>query len=147
LIDVFGAGSTVAAKALLAQATNWHATVIDALTGPQGLGLTLQDFTNENALLRLHSAVTLTKRVSVSADTLFDWAAPGSNVDELANAAQAIKKAVHAKYDEDTWLIVSKQLNDLLRQSQRDALVAYLLPQLRMDDPNQLFEFFLIDVQ
>src|SRR5207249_4077447 len=54
---------------------------------------------------------------------------------------------VQGKYDADTWLTVAKALNDTLRQSQRDALGAYLLPRMNLTDANQLFEYFLIDAE
>src|SRR5262249_10769691 len=94
----------------------------------------------------------LIKRLGVSAQQLFAWADLGSSLrpqqrfDKDANNAQDIKKTVRAKYDDEaTWLTVAKPLNDRLRERQRDALVAYLLPRMNLTDSNELFEFFLID--
>jgi hypothetical protein len=49
---------------------------------------------------------------------------------------------------------VLKPINDEMRQIQRDALVAYILHQMRsnpatahIDTPDKLFEYFLMDVQ
>src|SRR5262249_6862598 len=53
--------------------------------------------------------------------------------------------------DDEAWVAVAKPLNDDLRESQREALVAYVLaaPTIiarGITDANQLFEYFLIDV-
>ncbi|HEX7734439.1 MAG TPA: neuraminidase-like domain-containing protein, partial [Ktedonobacteraceae bacterium] len=89
----------------------------------------------------------------VSSQQLFLWA----NLEPDATQAQNIQATVKAKYDETTWLQVGKSLNDKLRSSSRDALIACILSQaaglgMTIDgDPittaDQLYEFFLIDVQ
>ena len=73
---------------------------------------------------------------------LFQWATVAPN----AAQAQDIKQTIKALYDEETWLTVAGALQNRLRESQRDALTSYLLPRLGLSDSNQLFEFFLIDV-
>jgi hypothetical protein len=60
--------------------------------------------------------------------------------------SQDIKNTVKAKYDDETWLAVAKPLSDKLRESQKAALIAYILPRIGLDDTNRLFEYFLIDV-
>jgi Tc toxin complex TcA C-terminal TcB-binding domain/ABC toxin N-terminal region/Neuraminidase-like domain/Salmonella virulence plasmid 28.1kDa A protein len=152
LVDVFGVAAIPNAtlddvEPKVVQATAWDAVVLEALTSAQGFNLSAADFVSERALLRLQDGVALVRRFGVAGAKLFDWAALGVTFDQLAAVAQDIREAVHAKYDEDTWLAVAKPLNDILRQSQRDALVAYLLPRLDLDAPNRLFEFFLIDVE
>ena len=75
----------------------------------------------------------------------------GATVSEAA--ADAIKQSVKANYPLTQWLTLAKQLRDGLRESQRDALVAYLLAQTpptgatRWLDPNDVFAWFLIDVE
>jgi hypothetical protein len=153
LVDVFAAASLDDARAKLAQATGWDPQIIAALTGTDGFNLSQADFKNEIALLQLQDSVRLIKRLGVSPQQLFAWADLGSGrpLDQKftrdADNAQDIKKAVKAKYDEATWLAIAKPLNDKLRESQRDALVAYLLPRMNLTDANELFEFFLIDPQ
>jgi len=153
LVDVFTAASLDDALAKLAQATGWDPQIIAVLTGTDGFNLHQADFKNEIALLQLQESVRLIKRLGVSPQQLFAWADLGSgrSLDQKftqdADNAQDIKKTVQAKYDEATWLAIAKPLNDKLRESQRDALVAYLLPRMNLTDANQLFEFFLIDPQ
>ena len=61
------------------------------------------------------------------------------------------KLPLRARYDESGWLSVLKPLNDDMRGLQRDALVAYILHQMRTNDvtkhidtPDKLFEYFLM---
>ena len=75
-------------------------------------------------------------------------------------AASAYCSCARALYAEADWLTVVKPIDDTMRQSQRDALVAYILQQLGDKPPStppsqndlsnfntldKLFEYFLID--
>ena len=62
-------------------------------------------------------------------------------------AAQEAKRAHKARYDNEAWLEIARPIADRLREGQRAALVAYLLPRLGYTDSGQLFEHFLIDVE
>ena len=116
--------------------------MLDALRAGTGFNLAPGAFKNEVWLLRLQAAVRLTRRLGVLPAQLFQWA----TVAPSAAQAQDIKQTIKALYDEETWLTVAGALHNRLRESQRDALTAYLLPRLGLSDSNQLFEFFLIDV-
>ncbi len=157
LIDVFGAAAFAAGLAntdprkqaavldtreKLLRATGWDATMLDALTGTAGFNLPVDAYKNEIWLLRLQQALRVIDQLGIGAAQLFQWAA---TVPDAAQA-QDIKRTVKARYDAETWLALAKSLNDRLRERQRDALVAYLLPRLGLDDSAQLFELFLIDV-
>jgi Tc toxin complex TcA C-terminal TcB-binding domain/Neuraminidase-like domain/Putative peptidoglycan binding domain len=129
-----------------AQLTGWSAEEVTELTGAQGLDLTIEHFRTETRLRELFRLRELRKRVGVALPTLRSWA----TIPPDANQARAVVQAVKAKYDHDQWLDVARGLNDPLRERQRNALVAYLLP--RMPDggsasADQLFEHFLMDVQ
>src|SRR5204863_2831640 len=59
-----------------------------------------------------------------------------------------------ARYDPASWRDVVQPINDAMRGLQRDALVAYILHQMRsnpasvhIDTADKLFEYFLVDVQ
>jgi hypothetical protein len=147
LLDVFGAASTADAKTQLALVTGWDSKELDSLTGGNGFALTANDFKNEISLVKLQACWTLIKRLGVCAAQLFDWA---GKPPEPAQA-QDIKNTVKAKYDDKTWLTVAKSLNDKLRESQKAALISYLLtlPKLAakgIRDSTGLYEYFLIDV-
>src|SRR5262249_7769699 len=65
-----------------------------------------------------------------------------------------MQAALRARYDESAWLNALKPINDEMRGVQRDALVTYILHQMRQQDatqhidtPDKLFEYFLMDVQ
>jgi hypothetical protein len=157
LIDVFASSSLGDATTKLTQATGWDPQMVAVLLGSNqatqqsgqvvivGFNLGLADLQNENWPARLQVCMRLIKRLGVSPSQLFAWANLHSDFATVQQIAQDIKKTVQAKYDEDTWLTVAKPLNDPLRDRQRAALVAYLLPRMNLTDSNQLFEYFLID--
>ena len=152
LLDVFAATTMADALDRLVLATGWERSAIDVFLGPEGLaisdvaGLRLSpDATDEPALFRLARAVDVHRRVGVAPDTLHTWAKGVPDADGAASVVLAVK----ARYDETRWLEVARGLNDPLRSERRDALVAYLLPRMRnvgIKNRNQLFEYFLIDV-
>ena len=142
LIDVFRAESLAEAIRTLKQASGWDSATLEALVGPKGFNLAAKDFNNEIWPTRLQSCVRLIRRLGVSATEVFEWATEPTD----AAQAQAIKNTVKAKYDDEAWMDVARPLTDKLRESQKAALVAYLLPILRLEHSNQLFEYFLIDV-
>lgn len=67
--------------------------------------------------------------------------------DRLQAVADAVKLAVKSKYDDDSWLGVARQLNDRIRENQQSALVSLLLVRHGMEHPDQLYEYYLLDVQ
>ncbi len=66
----------------------------------------------------------------------------------LAADVQTLRATLKSRYDEDTWLSTLKQIIDAIRPQKRDALIAYLLatnPDIK--DTNDLYEYFLVDVE
>ena len=170
VFDLAGVGaSKVQYLTTLAALTQWPADALTtfcgdpAHTADHGL-LSLvypDDFVSERALSRLIPCLKLLKTTGIPAD-VSTWI--GATVS--AAAADAIKQSVKANYPSDRWLKLAKQLRDGLRESQRDALVAYLLAQAppvvhlqannqtpvpvsptRWLDPNDVFDWYLIDVE
>src|SRR5690606_25938107 len=112
----------------------------------------IADFRNEKALMNMHKAISLAKKMGINAESLFNLVPDNSTFDFLWEKAQTIKRVVKSKYNNKTWNSVLTKLNDVLREKQRDALVAYLLTyeiikDRNITDANGLYEFFLIDVQ
>ena len=152
LFDVFNASTMPDAITRLVLATGWERGVVDAFLGPQGMAVESPaalrpsiDAGRAPLLLRLARAVDVQRRVGVAPSTLYTWANTVPDADGAATIVQAVK----ARYDETRWLEVAQNLNDPLRAERRDALVAYLLPRMRelgVTNRNQLFEFFLLDV-
>ena len=155
LFDVFAAAAEGTDSAAPGQttidrlkaATGWDTGSLTDLIGPTGFNFTNNALKNEIALRRLEACLQLSKRLGMSATQLFAWAQNSPD----ANQAQEVKNAVKAKYDEAQWLTVAKGLNDGLREKQRRALIVHILTlpaiqNARVRDSNQLFEYFLIDV-
>jgi hypothetical protein len=69
-----------------------------------------------------------------------------------ADGAELTRLLVKARFDEASWMTIARTVSDALREQQRASLVAYLLTtdSLRnagVSTSDQLFEYFLIDVQ
>ena len=153
LFDAFRAEFLPQLVDRLLLATGWPRATVEALLGPNGLGLSsLSDLRppattgDELTLVRLARAIDVQRRVGVPPEALISWAR--SNVD--ADISTAIVQSVKARYDEKRWLEVARALNDPLRAQRRDALVDYLLPRMRdlgLKNRASLFEYFLIDVE
>jgi hypothetical protein len=141
----FDAPSIERTLELLVSATGWDAGLVADLV--KGFALTLPDFRNEQWLLRLKKAVRLSDKLGVSPNFLFEWSTVSSGFAALEQIGQEIKKCVQGQYDAPTWLTIAKPLNDKLRDAQRNALIAYLLPRMGLRDSDQLFEYFLIDAE
>lgn len=152
LFDVFGASTMPEAIDRLVLATGWDRTVVEAFLGRDGMAVDsatalrpTAETGDEPLILRLARAVDVQRRVGVAPATLYAWANTVPDADGAATIVQAVK----ARYDETRWLEVARTLNDPLRAERRDALVAYLLPRMRhlgVTNRNQMFEYFLIDV-
>jgi len=78
----------------------------------------------------------------VTPATLEGWVTTAAHL----GPADDIKRIVKARYDEATWPVIARPLNDVLRDRQRTALVAYLVARLGLENSNQLYELLLIDV-
>jgi hypothetical protein len=59
--------------------------------------------------------------------------------------AANIRNAVQARYTPATWRSIAQSIFDPLRRRKRDALVTYLVNELALENPEQLFEYFLVD--
>lgn len=59
-----------------------------------------------------------------------------------------LRATLKSLYDENTWLGTLKEIMDSIRPKKRDALVAYLLAtNTGIKDKNDLYEYFLVDVE
>lgn len=139
---------------MLTRVTGWDIKQLNELLvlNPQILNLTLPSFKDERSIIALQACIKLTRRLGVSSDKLFRWGTEAPNSDQYDLQVQDIKNMLKAKYDEENWLSVARQLNDKLRESQKTALIAYVLAmteirRANVKDSNQLFEYFLIDVE
>lgn len=158
LIDVFAAAKaanpapTVAAlRDLLHNATAWNKNDLEYLVNTH-FALTVADFRNEIALNRVRAVMAIINKSGLAASTVTDWGAVETDFDTLHAAAQLMKNAVKAKYNDKEWLDVAGALSDKIREHQKAALIGYLLTRPAIQewgatDADGLFEYFLIDVQ
>jgi Tc toxin complex TcA C-terminal TcB-binding domain/Neuraminidase-like domain/Salmonella virulence plasmid 28.1kDa A protein len=144
--SISASGTPASLPALIQQATGWNLSDIETFVGSNGFGLPNSDFRNEIPLVQLATCTSICSRIGVSAQKLFAWTNL-TQAAQCAGVAQDIQNTVKAKYDDATWLTVGKPLNDKLRESSKEALIAYILNQTGYTDAKDLYAFFLIDVE
>jgi hypothetical protein len=149
LLDVFRTASSdgdvvAAIVAAIVAAAGWDKANVEHFVTARGTA----DFRNEIALTELQGQEALGELIGVSIKNLEAWATPTVSHDQ----AQDIKRTVKARYDETAWIEVSTNVHNRIRTRLRDALVAYLrqkpeIVALKLKDANDLFGYFLIDVE
>jgi len=99
---------------------------------------------------RLRRAFYFLDNLNAGTDTVKDFAASTMTVDH----AKKIKELLRSKFGAETWLGLSADIQDTLRERKRDALAAYLLTQPPTDAPtgkwvnaNDLYAYYLLDVE
>ena len=144
LAAVFAAGTRQAAVGALRRASGWDEQELAFLTSRQGFHLEqAADFRDETRIARIAAALRLARRIGAPVATLFRWAAGEPD----PAAAREVVETVKAKYLDEEWPAVAKPINDVLRELQKSALVADVLRRTGLEDSNQLFSRFLIDVE
>ncbi len=144
----------------IVELTGWKKEIIDKLIEENHFKLVKDDFKDERNLLKLQQAIEVANKIGMDLDHLFTWADPFFDESEsekdkfngLHEIATSLKNAIRAKYKQTDWEQVIKPAHDLLRNNQKEALIAYLLEQEEFKgwnivDADSLFEYFLIDVQ
>ncbi|MHC2297249.1 neuraminidase-like domain-containing protein [Rhizobium mongolense] len=105
-------------------------------------------FPNHTAVLRLSRALACIGKIGISpADVVAvtGIVAPGTPAPRRHAIARALREAIHARVDEEGWRRLAKPVFDVLRQRQRDALVAHTLRTLKLSRVEELYEHFLVD--
>jgi hypothetical protein len=133
---------------LLFSLTQWKTNSLDALL--THFGKVLGDLSQIETFDRIYDAYQIVKQMGIPATALIQATTNEPNATTVRN----LQSALRARYDENSWLQVLKPINDEMRRLQRNALVAYILHQMRsnpltahIDTPDKLFEYFLMDVQ
>lgn len=107
-------------------------------------------FTTPAGIRRVWEALQMVQLVDIPASALSAATAiaslspPASSPAPNAIAAN-FRNAVRAQYTAESWRPVAQSIFDPLRRQKRDALVAYLVNALALENGNQLFEYFLVD--
>ncbi|NLA50091.1 MAG: hypothetical protein GX876_11600, partial [Bacteroidales bacterium] len=158
LTDVFSAANITSPAPVIDEliklvhlATAWDLTVITDFI-KNCFGLTINDFKNEIALNKVFKAVSFVLKTGLSSQTILKWAEPETDFDKLHAIAELVKSTVKAKYEPEDWMKLAGDLNDKIRENQKQALISYLLTIQKLidwgvTDADSLFEYFLIDVQ
>lgn len=132
-------------KTLLLDMNGWQQADVDSVLGK--FGKTWNDLSALSLVRRLVAAMQLVTDINFPAASVIGWSI--DNPDN--NLIDAIKTAVRARTDDAAWLDTMQSISDVMRNLQRDALIAYILHHLQplpqVDTADKLFEYFLIDVQ
>lgn len=158
-----------------ASVTGWNKDFLSFLAGNLNtvpaptisfFSFTAASFRNEVALLQIQKAIDLAikTQMPVSRSGLPSWTSIETNAadpvaggfNQLHLIAGQIKNAVKGKFNSD-WLNIAPQLNNVIRENQKQALISYLLTlNLVLPTPGAgttvtnadlLYEYLLIDVQ
>jgi hypothetical protein len=93
---------------------------------------------------RLFECADLAKKLGATVAQIKKYITPVLTDLEVSDLRATLK----SRYDEDTWLSTLKEIMDAIRPQKRNALVAYLLAtNPEMKDENDLYEYFLVDVE
>lgn len=108
------------------------------------------DFGDNKGIRRIWQALQLIQILgipvsAVTACTGIAALAPPASATPPNQIATNLKNAVKAQYSISQWLPIAQSVFDPLRKMKRDALVAYLVQNIPLEDENALFEYFLVD--
>lgn len=127
----------------------WPATDVEALTASLDLAYPA-DYLLAESWERLRRAFYFLDNLNAGAVTATDFAAAAMGDVH----AKRIKELLRSKFGTETWLILSAEIQDALRERKRDALAAFLLTQPPADAPsgkwentNDLYAYYLLDVE
>jgi hypothetical protein len=129
----------------LADAAGWEESALQRLL--DHWELEPEDLGDIGELSRVAEAMRLSSSTATPLGVLLTAATP----DPDADAVRLVEAALRSRHG-GGWLDVLKAVSDSMRIQRRDALVAYVLRELRqmhpeIDTAEKLFEFFLMDVQ
>lgn len=148
------AATLVNGDSLLLTVTQWDKTSLCDLlahfTNNADCAGSITGLTNFNLLRRVYDAFALIQKMGISAKALIT----ATTNEPTGDTVRDFQAALRARYDSAAWRDVVQPINDAMRGLQRDALVAYILHQMRsnpatrhIDTADKLFEYFLMDVQ
>lgn len=110
-------------------------------------GFVRADLSNLTKLQKVMEAMTLVNKIGFPAVQSLTWMTNDPSYDLV----RGIKEAIKDQLTESVWLESMQSVNDVVRNKLRDALVSYILqykrPSAEIDNPDKLYEYFLIDVE
>ncbi|NJP10196.1 MAG: hypothetical protein HC866_12535, partial [Leptolyngbyaceae cyanobacterium RU_5_1] len=129
---------------------DWFATDVEALIASLNLTYPADYFLAEN-WERLRRAFYFLDSLNAKAIRVVRFAAAAMAFED----AKQLKELLRSKFGTETWLILSTEIQDVLRERKRDALSAYLLiqpkpadaPTKKWENTNDLYAYYLLDVE
>lgn len=109
------------------------------------------DYLQPESWERLRRVFYFLDNLNTGADIAKTFAAPAMTDVH----AKTIKELLRSKFGAETWLMLSAEIQDVLRERKRDALAAYLLtqskpadaPSGKWENTNDLYAYYLLDVE
>jgi Tc toxin complex TcA C-terminal TcB-binding domain/ABC toxin N-terminal region/Neuraminidase-like domain/Concanavalin A-like lectin/glucanases superfamily len=135
------------ALAQLAAHARWSPTDVAAAATALGLDKTAELGVGAN-LRRLHDGVRTIEQLGASRAT--QWIDVDESVGDGFATADEVIGAAKAKYGDERWQEIGRGLRDKVRETQRDALVGYLVsnpPHIDVTSTDSLYEYTLVDVE
>ncbi|HTG17580.1 MAG TPA: neuraminidase-like domain-containing protein, partial [Blastocatellia bacterium] len=133
---------------LLLTLARWDKTSLDELLSH--FGGNIAGLTHFDQFRRVYDAFAVLRKMGLSAGAL----TRATTNEPVGDTVRDLQGALRARYDSGAWRDLVQPINDAMRSLQRDALVAYILHQMRsnratehINTPDKLFEYFLMDVQ
>jgi hypothetical protein len=128
----------------------WNDADVQALVATLDLAYP-NDYLLAESWERLRRAFYFVENLNAGVETVKTFAAATM----AAVQAKTMKDLLRSKLGSDTWLTLSAEIQDTLRERKRDALTAYLLtkpkpadaPTGKWENTNDLYAYYLLDVE
>jgi hypothetical protein len=128
----------------------WPAAQTQALIAALDLAFP-SDYLLAESWERLRRAFYFLENLNAGAEIVRTFAAAAMTFGH----AKTLKELLRSKFGEETWLTLSAEIQDVLRERKRDALAAYLLtqpppdevPSGKWENTNDLYAYYLLDVE
>ncbi len=128
----------------LALLTGYEKEDLDAIDAHLFAAFDIANYKNPENWKRVFDCADYARKLGASVDQIKKYINPVLTASEVSDLRATLK----SRYDEDTWLSTLKEIMDAIRPQKRNALVAYLLAtNPDMKDENDLYEYFLVDVE
>lgn len=142
------AAATAGPNCLLFLITGWNQASLNDILAH--FGSNIGGLNQFDLFTRVYDVFVPVQTFGIPADALIK--ATTNDPDIVGPIVRDFQSALRARYAAEDRRNLIQPVNNQLRSMQRDALVAYILQQLReagstIDTPDKLYEYFLMDVQ
>lgn len=129
---------------------DWPAADVEALVSSLDL-LFPSDYLLPQSWERLRRAFYFMEKLNAGPATVQSFAAAAMN----ETHTKTLKELLRSKLGAETWLTLSAEIQDVLRERKRDALAAYLLaapqpegvPSGKWENTSDLYAYYLLDIE